>query len=88
MGTRPNTFREQEDPDTPRRPRLGVGGGVDMDAHHVVPLQGWDRINVGSRMVSVVLPGSFSPGGAIAPSMGSPSWGGDSHGLLGQHGWS
>lgn len=86
MGTRLNPFREQGDPDTLRRPWLGVG--VDVDPGHVAPLQGWDRINVGSRMVSVVLSGSFSPEGATAPSMGSSSRGGDSHGPLGQQGWS
>jgi len=53
-----------------------------------LPLQGWDQINVGSTMVGLALSGPFSLLGATAPGTGSPPWGGDGHGSLGQQGWS
>lgn len=84
MGTRPNPFREHGDPDTARRPLLGVGDGVEPHPCRVLPLQGWDRINVGSMMAGLALSGPFSPGGgATAPNMGSPPRGGDNHGPAG-----
>lgn len=67
MGTRPKPFR---DPDTPGRPWLGVGDGVDPCPRHVLPLQSWDRINVGSTMAGLALSGPFSPGGLLHPARG------------------
>lgn len=72
MGTRPNLFREQGDTDIPRRPWLGVGDGVDPRhvGSDVLPLQDWDRINMGSMMAGLALSGPFSPGGLPDPARG------------------
>ena len=43
---------------------------MDPRLRHVLLLQGWDRINVGSTMAGLALSGPFSPGGLLHPAWG------------------
>lgn len=85
MGTRPNPFR---DPKSPGRPWPGVGDGVDPCPCHMLPLQSLGPNKRGQRKGRLGSFWSLQTWGATAPSMGSPPWGGDSHGVRGQQGWS
>lgn len=49
-----------------------VGDGVEMGPCLVLPLKGWDQINMRSTIMGLALSGPFSPERAAVPNVRSP----------------